>query len=160
MGNGASNEEATGNGGEGRGTNQAMETLEYLVAQVERGKSQGVDFSEVEEMLTAARIMVESGELDDAVDIINQCMEKASKRFSEHERLIVGIRKAGKEIKAVHDSGGDVSEASRYLKLSRIHLENGDYILGIEAAKQAIDALARKGPKEIAWGSGLAESQS
>jgi outer membrane PBP1 activator LpoA protein len=133
----------------------AREMLEYLDERVQHAKEMGVELSEVEGMLTAARIMIESGEISDAVEIISQCMQMASIRSSEHDMLTVTIRKAEREIQAAHTTGKDVSEAGKLLKMARSHMEKGDYRLGIGSAKHAIDALGQKKGAEIAWGSGL-----
>ena len=134
----------------------AREMLDYLGERVQHAKEAGCELSEVEDMLTAARIMIESGEISDAVEIISQCMQMASQRFSDHEILTVTIRKAEREIQAAHKAGKDVSEAGKQLKMARLHMENGDYKVGIESAKHAIEALGQKKTGEIAWGSGLA----
>ncbi|MBA3044684.1 MAG: hypothetical protein KKH41_05030 [Candidatus Thermoplasmatota archaeon] len=151
-------ENEAGNRSEEESLKRARDMLEYIETQVERGKAGGVDFSEMEAMLSGARIMIESGELEDAVELIGICTEKAGKRFSEHEKLVFSIRRTERDIKAAHDSGKDVSEAGRLLKLARVHMERGDYVLGIESAKHALETLTQKKPTDIVWGSGLAES--
>lgn len=133
--------------------------LEYLEEQISSGKDAGVDFTEIESMLAGARIILESGDSAGAIDLINECMQKASKRYSEFEMLIAAIRKAEKEIKTAYEGGKDVSEAGRRLRMSRLHLEKGDYRLGIETAKQAVDALTAGQPATVTWGSGLSDSE-
>ena len=159
LGNETSNEENVGAGNpEEAEAKSAREMLEYLDEQVNHGKSIGVIFSDVEDTLSAARIMLDSGEYEDAVELINQCMQKASQIFSDHQILTVTIRKAEKEIQTAHNSGKDVSEAGKLLKMARLHMEKGDYRVGIESAKHAIDALKQKSA-EVVWGSGLQSSE-
>jgi len=129
--------------------------LEYLESQVTHGRDMGVDFSEVEGMITGARIIIESGEVSDAAEIISECMQRASARFSDFETLSLGIRKVEMEIQAAHTAGRDVTEAGTQLRMSRIHMERGEYRLGIEAIKHVIQALAEPKPAEVVWGSGL-----
>lgn len=133
--------------------------LEYLEEQISSGRDSGVDFTEIESMLAGARIILESGDSAGAIDLINECMQKASKRYSEFEMLIAAIRKAEKEIKTAHEDGKDVSEAGRRLRMSRMHLEKGDYRLGIDTAKLAVEALTESKPQGITWGSGLSGSE-
>jgi len=155
VGNETSNEETVGADEEAK----ARKMLEYLDEQVNRGIVMGVIFSDVEETLSAARIMLDSGEYEDAVELINQCMNMASTKFSDHQILTVSIRKAEKEIQAAHNAGKDVSEAGRFLKMARLHMEKGDYRLAIESAKHAQAALTNKKPAEVVWGSGLRASE-
>jgi outer membrane PBP1 activator LpoA protein len=156
LGNETSNE---GNAGadipEEAEAKNAREMLEYLDEQVNHGKSMGVIFSDIEGTLSAARMMLDSGEYEDAVELINQCMQMASQRFSEHQILTVTIRKAEKEIQAAHNLGKDVSEAGKLLKMARLHMEKGDYRLAIESAKHAQSTLTNKKSNEVVWGSGL-----
>jgi tetratricopeptide (TPR) repeat protein len=160
VGNEASNEETVGAGNpEEAEAKNAREMLEYLDEQVNHGKTMGVIFSDVEGTLSAARMMLDSGEYEDAVELINQCMQKASQRFSDHQILTVTIRKAEREIQAAHNAGKDVSESGKLLKMARLHMEKGDYRLAIESAKHAQDALTNKKSSEVVWGSGLESSE-
>lgn len=155
LGNETSNEETVSvNIPEEAEAKNARQMLEYIEEQVEHGKEMGVIFTDVEDTLTAARIMLDSEEFEDAVELINKCMQKASQIFSDHQILTVTIRKAEKEIQAAHNAGKDVSEAGKQLKMARLHMEKGDYRVGIESAKHAIDALKQKSA-EVVWGSGL-----
>ena len=144
--------------GDGQISVRLREMLEYIEEQVRRGDAAGIDFSEVEEMLAAARVMIDTGELDDAAELLNTCIQKASQRSSEFDRLMMGIRKAEKSIKEAHDSGRDVVQACTHLRLAREHLERGEYIMGMESAKLASEAAMKKAHAEIAWGSGLSET--
>lgn len=157
MGDEASTEEKVSEESEEEARN-AREMLDYLNNHVRRGKAMGVEFSEVQNMLTAARIMIESGEFADAIEIISECMLKASERYSEHEILTVSIRKAEREIQAAHNSGKDVAEASKLLRHARLHMEKGNYRLAIDTAKKAQDEVTHKKSGEIIWGSGLSGS--
>jgi hypothetical protein len=158
VGNEASNEDVTNIPEEANAKN-AREMLEYLEEQVNHGKAIGVIFSDVEDVLSTARIMLDSGENEDAIEIINQCTQMANKMFSYHQILTVTIRKAEREIQAAHNAGKDVSESGKLLKMARQYMEKGDYRLGIESAKHAIEALGQKKSAEIVWGSGLESSE-
>ncbi len=131
------------------------EMLEYLWERIASRKRIGVDFTEIESMLAGASIIMESGDYAGAIDLINECMQKASQRDSEYEMLAAAIRKAEREIRAAHESGRDVTEAGKRLRIARLHMEKGDYRLGIDAAKQAVEALKEAKTAQIAWGSGL-----
>lgn len=137
-----------------------LDMLEYLEEQVMRGKEMGVEFSEVEGMIAGARIIIESGEVSDAAAIINECLQRASTRFSEHEMLVMGIRKAEMEIRAAHNAGRDVTEAGKHLRMSRIHMENGEYRLALEVVRQAVQALNGPAQANVVWGSGLEDKES
>lgn len=132
-----------------------LDMLEYLEEQVMRGKEMGVEFSEVEGMIAGARIIIESGEMSDAAAIINECLQRASTRFSEHEMLVLSIKKAEMEIRVAHNAGKDVNEAGKHLRMSRIHMENGEYRLALEVVKQAVQALNGPAQASVVWGSGL-----
>ena len=137
-----------------------QDMLDYLEEQMTSGKDIGIDFTEIESMLAGARIIMESGDYAGAIDLINDCMQKASKRFSDYKMLLISIKKAETDIQAAHNTGKDVSEAGRRLKMARLHLEKGDYKLGVDTAKHAIEALSEvPKPSEAAWGSGLSDSE-
>ena len=161
MGNEPSNEEISdGTVKKIDAVDNVTEMLDYLEVQVMRGKDMGVDFSEVEGMIAGARIIIESGEISDAAEIINECMQRASVRFSEYEMLVLSIKKAEMEIQKAHQSGRDVTDAGTQLRMARALMDRGDYRMAAEAAKQAIGALSGPKPTEIAWGSGLHDNET
>jgi hypothetical protein len=75
------------------GLKRARDMIEYIEDQVSRGKEMGVEFSEVEGMIQGAKLMLDSGILLDAQELIDQAMEMASQRFTEFGLLQANIRK-------------------------------------------------------------------
>jgi len=144
---------------DGTATN-VREMLDYLEGQVMRGREMGVDFSEVESMITGARIIIESGEVSDAADIINECMQRASARYSEYESLVAGIRRAEMEIQKAHQSGQNVTEAGTKLRIARALMDKGDYRSAGETARQAVESLCGPKQQEVSWGSGLSDNET
>lgn len=134
---------------------RALAMIEYIETQVERGKRIGTDFTEVENLLLGARMMIGSGNYGDAIELINQCSKEAGQRILDHEVLTNTIRKAEMEIKTAEENGKDTTEAKNLLKLARHYQEDGDYRLGLSNAKKSIEALTAKKEVEISWGSGL-----
>ena len=80
-----------------------------LVGQMERRKSRGVDFSEVESLLLGATMMIDTGSYEDATELINQCANMAGERLQKYERLTQTIKKAEIEIRKAESYGKDTS---------------------------------------------------
>ena len=102
---------------------KARDMIEYLDDQITRGKQLGVEFTEVDGLLEGAKIMLESGVFSDAIDLINQCTEMASQRFIEFEILQTNIKKAEMKLEQVRNSGEDIEEVEKHLKMG----ENDSY---------------------------------
>jgi proteasome assembly chaperone (PAC2) family protein len=134
---------------------RAKQMIEYIVDQIERGKRLGADFIEVEGMLLGATMMVDSGNYQDAFELINECSQSAGQRIIEYENLTRTVKKAEIEITKARDNGQDVGEAARLLGLARTQMEEGNYGMAVSHANNSIEALAPKKDTEIAWGSGL-----
>ena len=131
------------------------EMIGLLVGQMERRKSRGVDFSEVESLLLGATMMIDTGSYEDATELINQCANMAGERLQKYERLTQTIKKAEIEIRKAESDGKDTSEAKRFLELARHHMDEGNYTMGYSHAKNALETFEEKKEVEISWGSGL-----
>jgi len=134
---------------------RAKQMIEYIVDQVERGKRLGADFIEVEGMLLGATMMIDSGNYQDAFELINECSESAGQRIIEFENLNRSIKKAEMEIEKARGNGQDVEDAERLLELARDQKDEGNYGMALSHANNSIEALGPKKDTEIAWGSGL-----
>jgi len=122
----------------------ALAMIKYVESQVEDGKRIGAEFSEVENLLSGARMMVVSGTHEDAYDLLNQCSEDAGQRILDYERLASTIQNVEIEIKAAQDNGKDTTEAKSLLKLARHYQAEGDYTIALRNAKKSIEALTTK----------------
>ena len=129
--------------------------MEYIQIQIERGKRMGADFSEIENVLVGAKMMIDSGNYEDAMELINQASQEAGQRIMDFEKLNNTIKKAETEVASAENGGKDTEESKKLLKLAKYHLQEGNYKIGIGKAKAALDALTAKQDTEIAWGSGL-----
>ena len=134
---------------------QAIAMMDYIKSQVERGKRSGADFSEIESLLMAAKMMIVSGSYEDAMELINQASQDAGQRILDYEMLVKTIRKAEDEISTAENAGKNTEDAKKNLKMARYYQNDGNYTMGISKAKAAVDALTAKKEVEIAWGSGL-----
>jgi ribonucleotide reductase alpha subunit len=122
----------------------ALAMIKYIEDQVERGKQIGAEFSEVEKLLTGAKMMVGTGNHEDAYELLNQCSEDAGQRILDYEGLASTIQNAEIEIKAAEDNGKDTTEAKNLLKLAKQNQAGGDYIIAVSNAKKSIEALTTK----------------
>lgn len=134
---------------------RALAMIEYIESQVERGKRIGAEFTEVENLLLGARMMIGSGNYEDATELINQCSKEAGQRILDYELLTNTVKKAEIEIKTAEDNGKDTTEAKNLLKLARHYQDDGDYTMAVSNAKKSIEVLTAKKETEISWGSGL-----
>lgn len=140
--------------GENDGLKKARDMIEYLEHQVTRGRDMGVDFSEVEALIQGARMMMDSGVLIDAQELIDQATEMASQRFTEFGLLRTNIKKLEMKIDEAIP-GDDVSEARKDLKMAKYHMRTGYYRLGNDYATHGLKLFTEKKEPEIIWGSGL-----
>ena len=133
---------------------RARDKIEYIEDQVAHGKKLGVEFSEVEGLIQGARMMLGSGALNDAQELIDQAAEEASQRFTEFELLQANIKKLEKliEEKPMADISGD---AEKSLKMAKYHMGTGYYRLGNDYASRGLKVFTEKKEPEIKWGSGL-----
>jgi ferredoxin len=122
----------------------ALAMIKYIESQIESGKQIGAEFSEVEKLLTGAKMMVGSGNHEDAYELLNQCSEDAGQRIHDYERLSSIIKKAEIEIKAAEDNGKDVTEAKSLLNLAKQNQAGGDYTIAVNNAKKSIESLTTK----------------
>ena len=132
----------------------ARDMIEYLEDQIIRGKEIGVEFSEAEGVLKGAKMMLDTGAMLDAQELINQCAEMASQRLTDYELLKINIKKLEMKIDEVQ-MGDDKTEAEKSLKMAKYHQKTGYYRLGNDYATRGMKLFTEKKEIEIEWGSGL-----
>lgn len=133
---------------------RVRDMIEYLDDQVARGREMGVEFSEVEGLLQGARMMLDSGAVQDARELAVQATEMASQRFTEFGLLQNNIKKLEAKIQAA-TLGDDISEARKNLKMAKYHQNTGYYRLGNDYATRGLKLFTEKKEVEFSWGSGL-----
>jgi len=134
---------------------RAFAMMDYIKSQIERGKRAGADFSEIDSLLMAAKMMMVSGSYEDAMELINQASQDAGQRLLDYDMLKKTVKKAEVAIDNAENDGKDTEEAKRLLKLAMYHLKDGNYAIGLGKARAALDALIEKKETDIAWGTGL-----
>jgi hypothetical protein len=121
--------------------------IECAKSEIERGKRKGVALGNAEELLEGVVLMLEAENADDALRLLNECLEFASERIMQHEMLVSGIRRAEMRIKEAEARGLDVTEAATLLRMAQGALDSADYSGGIDYAQKGAEA-AQKGRKK------------
>lgn len=120
----------------------ARDMIEYLEEELKRGKDIGIDFSEAEGVLQGSRMMLDTGAMLDAQELINQCAEMVSQRFTDFELLQTNIEKLEMNIQnnPVADISGD---AEKNLKMAKYHNKTGYYRLGNDYAARGLKIFSK-----------------
>lgn len=116
---------------------KAKDTIDHLEKQVKQGKETGIEFSEVEGIIQGARLMLDTGAMLDAQELIDQCTEMINLRFTEFEDLNTNIKKLETNIDET-TLGDDIAEAVKNLKMAKYHQKTGYYRLGNDYAKRGL----------------------
>ncbi|MBI5001497.1 MAG: hypothetical protein HZB92_08260 [Euryarchaeota archaeon] len=121
--------------------------IECAKKEIERGKRKGVALGNAEELLEGVMLMLEAENADDALRLLNECLEFASERIMQHEMLVAGIKRAEMRIKEAEERGLDTTEAATLLKMAQGALDSAEYREGIDYARKGAEA-AQKGRKK------------
>lgn len=111
-------------------------TVESLVMTLE---DKGRDTSEVDELLSKTKELMDEGDLIEAVTIVNGCMEKLNTDISEY--ILERKETLEKLEKIVRESGGNTTDVEKMISKLSVQAKNADFDGAQDIMRQTQDLL-------------------